>query len=226
MNNHSIILCSVCVFLNAMQHTTNCFLWEEGADCLPTVVSAPLIQHSKKVLGGWLFCNPPPLKIEPSWLRHYNVSFPWQAQQRQDSVCQSQPVKRTWPQSVQGKGLWTCSHDSFCCQGSNLWQKKKDSVSNCCKLFPKGSGALSLPSSWICITASFWTHRTAEEFRGSLKISSVDEMDLSARCCVPRSVKLLPKGFLAAKSVCVIFWQYQLSAGKERCCQGFLHRLW
>lgn len=58
-----IIICSICVFLNATQHTTNCFLWEEGADCLPTVVSAPLIQHSKKVLGGWLFCNPPPLKI-------------------------------------------------------------------------------------------------------------------------------------------------------------------
>lgn len=164
--------------------------WKEKEDCLPTVVPALLIQHRK--FCGWLvfFFFPSSKFSHHDW--HCNFCFPCQAQQRQHFLCvpscasvESQPIKRTWlnPVVCVVEGIMECSHDNFYCQGSNLWQGKKDSISNRCKLFPKESGAQSLPSSWICISTSFLTHRTAEEFRGSLKISLDNEMCQHSSAC-------------------------------------------
>lgn len=86
---------------------------------------------------------------------------------------ESQPIGQAWTNPVVfvAAGIMESSRDCVCCQGCDLWQGKKDSLTN----LPRGSGAQSLPSLWICIAVPFLTCRTAEEFRDSLEVSFVNE---------------------------------------------------
>jgi len=114
-------------------------------DGFPTVDAA--LQYSRvKKFCCYIFSP------QPSRLRHCNFYLPCQAQQRPDSGCvphcasmASQPIKRSSPSPVvcAVEGIMQCSPDDFCCQGSSLWQGKKDNISNISANYFQGDQMLS-----------------------------------------------------------------------------------
>lgn len=108
-----------------------------------------------------------PLKIQPSWLRYFKFFFPPRAGQRQHFVCVFPAVKSAseedWakPSVCAVEGIMECSHENLCCQSSDLWQGKRTVY--LLWIISKGIRYSTVPSSWICTSASFLTPRTAEE---------------------------------------------------------------